>query len=61
MRKELGNLVLVHPYKCELMKIRVKNRNTEIEDFILFVNINRYLRKKYQTPVKMVAKKSLFL
>lgn len=43
------------------MKIRVKNRNTEIEDFILFVNINRYLRKKYQTPVKMVAKKSLFL
>ena len=61
MRKELGNLVLVHPYKCEWMKIRVKNRNTEIEDFILFVNINRYLRKKYQTPVKMVAKKSLFL
>lgn len=49
MRKELRSLALVHPYKCEWMKIRVKNKNTEIEDFILFFNIKRYLRKKYQT------------
>ena len=47
MRKELGSLALVHPYKCEWIKIRVKNKNTEIEGFILFFNIKRYLRKKY--------------